>query len=196
MSATRRKGKHAGGRPVLGYDVDRQARRLVPNPEEAAVVRQVFALYREKGSLLPVAQEAEKRGWRNKAWPGKGGKACGGGPALAHHAAPPADQPGVRRPGAAQGPGVSRRAPRTRPIPQDFARVQEMLAANGRGGGGTPSRDRFGALLRGILKCGCCGSAMTPTHTTRGAKRYRYYACVHGPEEGQGRLREPERACR
>src|SRR5215468_6189406 len=39
MSATRRKGKYAGGRVVLGYDVDRANRRLVVNPEEATRVK-------------------------------------------------------------------------------------------------------------------------------------------------------------
>ena len=184
MSATRRKGKHAGGRPVLGYDVDRQARRLVPNPEEAARVREVFAQYLEKGSLLPVAQEAEKRGWRNKAWPGKGGKACGGGPlsrTMLHRLLTNPVYAGRVRHKGQEYPGEH-------PAlvdPQDFARVQEMLAANGRGGGGTPSRDRFGALLRGLLRCGCCGSAMTPAHTTRKAKRYRYYACVQAQKRGK-----------
>ena len=39
MSAARRKGKWIGGHPVLGYDIDSKARRLIVNPEEAEQVR-------------------------------------------------------------------------------------------------------------------------------------------------------------
>src|SRR6202043_880627 len=35
MAATRRKGKWAGGTPLLGYDLDRPGHRLVVNAEEA-----------------------------------------------------------------------------------------------------------------------------------------------------------------
>src|SRR5450631_4015860 len=52
MSATRRKGKYAGGRPVLGFDVDPTTKRLLINHDEATRVRAIFALYLELGSLL------------------------------------------------------------------------------------------------------------------------------------------------
>ena len=32
-------------------------------------------------------------------------------------------------------------------------------------------------LLKGIIKCGNCGSSMIPTYTTKRGKRYRYYLC-------------------
>ncbi len=56
IAATRRKGKWTGGRPLLGYDVDRSncSPRLVVNSDEAARVRQIFELYVERGSLIPV----------------------------------------------------------------------------------------------------------------------------------------------
>ena len=45
-------------------------------------------------------------------------------------------------------------------------------------------RNRSGALLRGLLHCVACGSAMTPTHATKGSRRYRYYACVSAQKKG------------
>src|SRR6202050_2936736 len=54
MSAARRKGKWVGGNPVLGYDVAPQGGALVVNSEEAQRVRDIFALYLELGSLIPV----------------------------------------------------------------------------------------------------------------------------------------------
>jgi site-specific DNA recombinase len=52
VAATRRKGKWAGGTPLLGYDIDRRAVKLVVNKEEAAQVRAIFALYLEHQGLL------------------------------------------------------------------------------------------------------------------------------------------------
>ena len=44
---------------------------------------------------------------------------------------------------------------------------------------GALARNRFGALLKGLLHCLPCGSAMTPTHaTSNSSKRYRYYLCT------------------
>src|SRR5262245_56026284 len=45
MAAARRKGKWAGGLPVLGYDADASSKKLMLAEEEAARVRAIFALY-------------------------------------------------------------------------------------------------------------------------------------------------------
>ena len=64
--------------------------------------------------------------------------------------------------------------------------VQALLGRNGRTGG-APVRNKFGALLKGILRCVPCGCAMTPSHSTRqagGTKRYRYYVCSSAQKRG------------
>src|SRR5262249_43521175 len=78
IAATRRKGKWSGGFPVLGYDVDKEARRLVVNPKEAPRVRTIFDLYLKNQGLLPVVRELERRGWRTKAWVTRKGRKMGG----------------------------------------------------------------------------------------------------------------------
>ena len=80
MSAARRKGKWVGGNPVLGYDVAPQGGALVVNQEEAQRVREIFALYLEFGSLIPVVEELDRRGWRMKAWTTREGRQAGGKP--------------------------------------------------------------------------------------------------------------------
>ena len=70
--------------------------------------------------------------------------------------------------------------------PDVFAEVQGRLRRNGRTGG-AGVRNRFGALLKGLLRCAACGCAMTPTHTTKGAKRYRYYVCSAAQKRGRAR---------
>jgi site-specific DNA recombinase len=74
MSAARRKGKWAGGIPVLGYDVDPQGGRLLVNPGEAEQVRATFDLYVELGSLLRLLEELRKRRWTTKQWTTRNGR--------------------------------------------------------------------------------------------------------------------------
>jgi site-specific DNA recombinase len=65
-----------------------------------------------------------------------------------------------------------------------WQRVQSLLQRNGRTGG-APVRNRFGALLKGIIRCVPCGCGMSPTHATRnGTKRYRYYVCNQAQKRG------------
>ncbi|MFH0839086.1 MAG: recombinase family protein [Candidatus Omnitrophota bacterium] len=55
MAASKKRGKWVGGRPPLGYDIDRINRKLIINPKEAELVKEIFDLYLEKQSLLSVA---------------------------------------------------------------------------------------------------------------------------------------------
>src|SRR5262249_21217435 len=46
-------------------------------------------------------------------------------------------------------------------------------------------RNKFGAMLKGILKCGPCGCAMTPGHWCKDGRRYRYYCCTKSQRHGK-----------
>jgi site-specific DNA recombinase len=82
LAAQARKGKWTGGAPVLGYDVDRTgpSPRLVINAKEAARVREMFRMYLQEASLLPVVRELARRGWVNKRRETKKGRKLGGRP--------------------------------------------------------------------------------------------------------------------
>jgi site-specific DNA recombinase len=182
IAATRRKGKWAGGRPILGYDVDPRGYHLVVNGDEAARVRAIFDLYLEHEALLPVVKELECRGWANKRWRTKGGKECGGDgftkTALHRLLTNVAYAGRVRYKDevhAGEHPAIV--------DPVVFTKVQDLLRRNGRTGG-APVRNRFGAFLKGLLRCTPCGCAMTPSHTTKGDKRYRYYTCTNAQKRG------------
>jgi site-specific DNA recombinase len=59
-----------------------------------------------------------------------------------------------------------------------------LLQRNGRTGGALV-RNRFGALLKGILHCVPCGCSMTPSHCKKnGTTRYRYYVCTNAQKRG------------
>ena len=182
IAATRRKGKWAGGRPLLGFDVDPRGGRLLVNADEAERVRAIFALYLEHEALLPVVQELERRGWANKCWRSKKGQPCGGRPFTKtglHRLLTNVTYVGRVRykdevHQGEQPPLVDAGA---------FQRVGQHLAHNGPTLG-PPALNRPGALLKGLLHCGPCGSAMTPAHSAKGARRYRYYTCVTAQKRG------------
>jgi site-specific DNA recombinase len=176
VAATRRKGKWSGGQPILGYDVDPGRLRLVVNEDEAACVRQIFALYLQHESLLPVVRELDRRGWRNKRWTTKAGQERGGRgftKTALHRLLTNVVYSGRVRykseihageQSAIVDAGV-------------FAKVQDLLRRNGRTGGAAV-RNQFGALLKGLLRCGPCGCSMTPAHTSKGQRRVRASAAV------------------
>ena len=87
IAATRRKGKWAGGRPLLGFDVDPRGGRLLVNADEAERVRAIFALYLEHEAACQMVQELELR-------PGVGPTSAGG----ARRASRAAADPSPRRP--------------------------------------------------------------------------------------------------
>lgn len=59
------KGGYAGGKPPIGYRVSDG--ELVVVPEEAEIVRLVFKLRNEGGTLVGIAEELNRRGYRTKA---------------------------------------------------------------------------------------------------------------------------------
>jgi len=185
VAAQKRKGKWAGGVPVLGYDVDRSgpSPRLVINAREAARARDIFALYLEKGSLQPVVSELARRGWVNKRRITRSGKKLGGRPfdrATLHVF--------LTNPilsGKIVHKGEVYEGEHEAIISQDlFDKVQAQLRLNSRTGG-AEVRNKYGALLRGLLKCKGCGHAMTHTFSSgRKGRFYRYYRCVRSIKSG------------
>jgi site-specific DNA recombinase len=185
LAAMRRKGKWAGGLPVLGYDVDRSngSPRLVVNAREAARVREIFQLYLSLGSLLAVVDELARRGWRTKTWRTQKGKTQGGRPfdkgSLYALLTNPLYIGQVRHKGELY-PGEHE------PIVEAelFQHAQAALQRNGRSGG-VMVRNRHGALLKSLLFCKACGRAMTHSFACKGQRRYRYYTCTRAIKTGR-----------
>lgn len=185
MSAARRKGKWTGGMVVLGYDVDPKGGRLVENVEEAKTVRSLFDLFLKLPALRHVAEEANRRGRRTKEWITRDGRLRRGGPItkgnLYHLLTNPIYVGLVRHKGAlysGEHPAIVDRLV--------FERVGQKLLANGQAGG-RELRLKHQALLRGLLFCQCCGTAMQYTFTAAGQRRYRYYVCARQASSGRAR---------
>jgi len=160
LAAHKRKGKWTGGRPVLGYDVDRTVRspRLVLNQTEAAHVREIYEIYLRTGSLIECTRQVGQRGFATKKVLMRNGRITGGAPfcrstlyALL-----------VNRIylGEVAHKGQWFRGEHPAIIDAEtFESVQALLQKNGRLGG-NDFRNRYNALLKRILRCKHCDSAM------------------------------------
>ena len=187
IAAARRKGKWSGGMPILGYNV--VDTKLVVDPVEAELVRQIFDLYLDRRSLLAVVQELDSRGWRTKRWTTRKGTVRGGRPF---------DKTSLHT--LLTNPAYIGKVRYKKEIhegehdaiidPETFERVQAQLRRNGRSGG-RDVRNKYSALLRGILRCGSCDCGMSHSYSKRGNRLYRYYVCSRAQKQGWNKCPAP-----
>jgi len=187
IAATRRKGKWSGGMPMLGYDVDARGGKLHVNDDEAARVREIFELYLNRLSLIEVVRELDARGWTTKRWTTRKGHERGGKPFNKNslfklltnriYLGKITYKDEVYE---GEHPAI---------VDEEiFERAQRLLKRNGRSGA-PYVRNRFGAVLKGLVRCVPCECGMVPTHATKttsggGNKRYRYYVCQNAQSRG------------
>ncbi len=86
IAATKRKGIFVAGQPPLGYrrptpdDSDAENRILRIVPEQAAIIRRIYALYLEGGSPLDVARTLNAEGITSRRWTSTRERPHGGSP--------------------------------------------------------------------------------------------------------------------
>ena len=181
MAAARKKGKWIGGRVPLGYRVE--GGKLVIHEDEAVLVRELFRVYQEEKSLVATADVLNARGWRTKKCITRTGKHTGG---LRW------DKGSVHRQltnqiyvGKVNFQGQIYEGEHEAIIDeQTFARVQQLLKSLAPDASGD-RRCRLDFLLRGLLRCRVCGSAMTPRWSSSRGREYRYYVCTRVSSSGR-----------
>ena len=170
IAASKRKGMWMGGPVPLGYEVE--ARKLVINPQEAELVRQIYQSYLEMSSVVELADELNRQGHRTKvqkraSGPHRGGCIFRRG-TLYHLLSNRIYLGQMVHKGehfAGEHPAI---------VPQDlWDKVQEKLKANA-SGTSRRLRSQQPSLLVGLVFDGE-GRSMTPSHATKPGKRYRYY---------------------
>jgi len=183
IAASKRKGMWMGGVPPLGYDVEN--RRLVPNPQEAKLIRHIFTRFVELGSSTKLVKELKLDGATSKAWTTQDGKVRLGKPidkGLIYKLLGNRTYLGELRHKeqwyqAEHLPILDRNV---------WDNVHAILATNGRSRANA-TRATTPFLLKGIV-FGHDGRALTPWHSTKKTtgKRYRYYLPMRDIKEHAG----------
>lgn len=179
FAASRRKGMWMGGIPPLGYDV--RDRKLVVNGKEAELVRLIFTRFLRVGSATKLAQELRRAGYKTKSWTTQDGK---------HRAGKPIDKAALYKilnNRVYLGDAVHKGTPYSgeHEVIIDRAtwdQVHAILTENtvARANG---TRAQTPALLRGLIFAPG-GHAMTPSHSRKNGRLYRYYVATDAIRRG------------
>lgn len=182
MAAARRKGRFIGGRPALGYDVDKETHSLKINSSEAELIRHIFDLYIQKQSLLKVTDVVNTEGYRTKQYKAQSGKVFGGksfkntgiqwiiknilytGKILYKNEI----YNGLHAPIISE---------------EIFNKVQAILKENGRLRS-SPTNVKQTGLLSQLLYCHPCGKRMFYTYARKKTRHYKYYICQTATKNG------------
>ncbi len=180
IAASKRKGMWMGGAVPLGYEV--VDRRLVPNPAEAETVRHIMRRYLEVGSVRTLMDSLKREGVRSKLQTLRDGRRRGGIPFVRGPLYCLLKNPiyiGQIPHRKARYPGQHEAI-----VPRElWDEVQALLARNGADRQfGTNAADP--SLLAGLVQDEQ-GRVLTPSHASKGSRRYRYYLTAAGGE-GEG----------
>jgi site-specific DNA recombinase len=182
MGAARKKGKWVGGRPPLGYDLDRINHKLIINPGEAKIVTEIFNLYLEKRSLLLVAMALNEKNYTTKSYTALKGAKFGGN--KFNNTSVQLIVKNALYTGRVSYKGQLYPGEHERIISDEvFKRTQEILGNNRRERKIAGNTKHIG-LLNNILRCKACNSTMYCIYTIRGKNKYNYYLCMNAQKRG------------
>ena len=179
FAASRKKGMWMGGIPPLGYDI--LERKLVINDKEADLVRLIFTRFLRLGSATKMAQELRRAEHTTKSWTTQVGK---------HRPGKPIDKGAIYKIlnnrvylGDAVHKGTSHPGEHQAIVDRaTWDKVHSILAENTvvRANG---TRAQTPALLRGLIFAPG-GHAMTPSHSRKNGRLYRYYVATDAIRQG------------
>lgn len=178
--------KHNGGKPPLGYDVDKETKKYSINEKEAEVVKLIFDMYARGIGYNEILIHLNALGYRTKVGNPfakgslnnilKNEKYKG---IYIFNLKMEKGADGVRRPTLNPESEVIRIEGGMPRIIDDvtFAKVQVMLNHNLTKGGSFKAKETY--LLSGIIRCGECNSAMNGNSRYCGRNKLRYvtYKC-------------------
>jgi site-specific DNA recombinase len=178
FAASRAKGMWMGGWAPLGYEV--QDRRLVVVEPEAALVRRIFDRFARTGSALTVARELNAAGEVTKR------RRCATGP----RGGLPWTKGAIYKVlanrvylGEAVHKGVAYPGEHTAIIDQRAWDKAHAVIAEPARRRAAATRAQVPALLKGLI-FGPNGRAMSPSHTRRRGRIYRYYVTREAIADG------------
>ena len=163
MSASRKKGKWVGGCVPMGYKV--VEKKLVPDPDETVVVQRIFQRFLEIQSPKQIAYELNQAKILTKQ--GKPWDTQHIYRLLNNHAYV-GDIFYMDEIWKGEHKALIDR--------ETWELTHKFLKTNAPAPDSSRRIDSM-AALKGIIRCGHCNSAMTPTHSERRGRKYYYYHC-------------------
>lgn len=180
IATSKAKGMWMGGCPPFGYDIG--DRCLVVNEAEAQNVRFIYQTFCDTHSLGDTADALNSGGIRTKRYTTRQGRIFGGRKFSVKTVQRILQNPlykGMVAHRGKQYPGQHAAIIEA----AQFDTVQAIFAAHKdkrearRYRKSASAGGRETAALTGLIFCGCCGSAMTPSYCCKGGIRYHYYRC-------------------
>ena len=170
FAASKMKGMWMGGPPPLGYDV--AERKLLINKEEVALFKHIFKRFAVLGSLSLLTVELNNNGYRTKSYISQtGGKQQGG----KHFTVNTLCTILNNRLYVGETHHKGKYYPsQHQPIVEYnlFEQAQKLFKQSPKEKRKRTFQIKSEALLKGIISCGTCGGAMSPTYTNKGNKKY------------------------
>lgn len=182
VAASKQRGMYMGGTPPLGYDVVNK--KLIVNPTEADLVREIFRRFVTDGSTTRLAQALNAEGKTTKAWTTKEGKVREGTPWHKGHIYKLLNNRLYL--GQIEHKGQCYPGEHTAIVSQEaWDNAHAILLENNRARA-CRTRAKVPGLLKGIIRCGHCDAAMGITYTKKKgtSTHYRYYLCTHAAKAG------------
>lgn len=178
ITAMAKKGKWFGGRPILGYDIDAETKKLKVNQEEAKQVHQLFQTYLRTSSLSETVRILDEQGVRMKRWTAKNGAVKGGHrlhKMKLHNLLHNPVYIGFIRHNKNLYKGEHEAI-----ISESlFKNVHDLLDANNHAKlkRVVDEVQKHTFLLRGLIRCGDCNFMMIPNYAYSRGRKFFYYKC-------------------
>lgn len=178
IANSKAKGMWMGGIPPLGYDIG--DRCLVINENEATIIRFIYQTFINTHSIADTTDMVNNACYRTKYHTSRNGRTSGG-----RKFSTASIQRILQNP-LYKGLVVHKEKQylgQHQPIidAEQFDLVQTIFASHALQRpprrAKTENRVSEPSILTGLIHCGCCNSAMTPSFTTKGSIHYRYYRC-------------------
>ena len=171
MTAKAAKGKWPGGQRPYGYHVDLETQKLVPQPDEAPQLREIFRLYTdERLGTRAIADVLNRRGVRARSGRPRSGRPWSGH-AISRIIANPACVGDI-----AYGEVYVENA--HEPLISRATWRKALAIAAARAGQHTQrAASPSDYHLTGLITCPACGHKYVGTSATGRARSYRYYTC-------------------
>lgn len=170
IAASKKKGLWMGGNVPLGYEAENRTLRIVP--DEAETVRGLFGLYERLGTITAVTREARKLGLRSKVRTSRNGSLSGGlvmGRGQIHHV--------LSNPvyaGRIRHKDLIHEGQHEAIIdPERWEAIQARLMKRSARPRSKPAAAHPSPLAGKLFDE--TGDRLTPSHASKGGKRYRYY---------------------